>query len=84
MAELNKTKARQLTLYRFHAAGEVIFEAEKYGHFGEFLPHAYFLFFLISNKDIYSRTLPYAENHKAERKVQRERERKKKKERKGN
>ena len=54
MAELNKTKARQLTLYRFHAAGEVIFEAEKYGHFGEFLPHAYFLFFLISNKDIYS------------------------------
>ena len=27
-------------------------------------------FFLISNKDIYSRTLPYAEKHKAERKIQ--------------
>ena len=42
MAELNKSKARQLTLYGFHVVGEVIFEAEKYGHFGEFLPHAYF------------------------------------------
>ena len=30
-------------------------------------------FFLISNKDVYSRTLPYAEKHKAERKKQRER-----------
>ena len=28
MAELNKTKARKLTLYGFHVAGEVIFEAE--------------------------------------------------------
>ena len=82
MAELNKTKARQLTLYRFHAAGEVIFESEKYGHFGEFLPHAYFLFFLISNKDIYSRTLPYAEKHKVERKIQREKKEYKDKERK--
>ena len=40
------------------------------------------LFFLISNKDIYSRRLLYAEKHKEERKVQRERKRKKKKERK--
>ena len=39
-------------------------------------------FFLISNKDIYSRTLLYAEKHKVERKVQRERKRKMKKERK--
>ena len=28
---------------------------------------------MISNKDIYSRTLPYAKKHKAERKLQRER-----------
>ena len=41
-----------------------------------------FFFFLISNKYIYSRTLPYAEKHKAERKVKRERKRKKKKGRK--
>ena len=41
-----------------------------------------FFFFLISNKDIYSRRLLYAEKHKEERKVQRERKRKKKKERK--
>ena len=27
-------------------------------------------FFWISNKDIYSRTLPYAEKHKAARKIQ--------------
>ena len=39
----------------------------------------FFFFFLLSNKDIYSRTLPYAEKHKAERKIQRERKRKKKK-----
>ena len=41
-------------------------------------------FFLIGNKDLYSRTPPYAEKHKAERKIQREkkeckRERKEKK-----
>ena len=36
-------------------------------------------FFFISNKDIYSRTLPYAEKHKAERKVQREKKEKKEK-----
>ena len=30
-------------------------------------------FFLIGNKDLYSRTLPYAKKHKAERKLQRER-----------
>ena len=30
----------------------------------------FFFFFLISNKDIYSRTLPYAEKHKAARKIQ--------------
>ena len=38
-----------------------------------------FFFFLISNKDIYSRTLPYAEKHKTERKVQREKKEKKEK-----
>ena len=32
-----------------------------------------YYFFLISNKDIYSRTLPYAEKHKVERKIQMER-----------
>ena len=37
------------------------------------------IFFLISNKDIYSRTLPYAEKHKAERKLQREKIKKKEK-----
>ena len=37
-----------------------------------------FFFFLISNNDIYSRTLPYAEKHKAERKIQREGKREKK------
>ena len=31
-----------------------------------------FFFFFISNKDAYSRTLPYAESHKAEKKLQRE------------
>ena len=31
---------------------------------------SFFLFFGISNKDIYSRTLPYAEKHKAARKIQ--------------
>ena len=30
----------------------------------------FFFFFWISNKDIYSRTLPYAEKHKAVRKIQ--------------
>ena len=39
----------------------------------------FFFIFLISNKDIYSRTLPYAEKHKAERKVQREKKEKKEK-----
>ena len=34
-----------------------------------------YYFFLISNKDIYSRTLPYAEKHKAERKIQGKRKR---------
>ena len=38
-----------------------------------------YYFFLISNKDIYSRTLPYAEKHKAERKLQREKIKKKEK-----
>ena len=43
-------------------------------------PHDYiYFFFLISNKDIYSRTLLYAENHKAERKLHREKIKKKKK-----
>ena len=53
-----------------------------FGHFsGAFFPfslfffwvshtHTWCVFFLISNKDIYSRTLPYAEKHKAERKIQ--------------
>ena len=41
-----------------------------------------FFFFLISNKDIHSRTLPYAEKHKAERKIQREKKEYKEKERK--
>ena len=53
-----------------------------FGHFsGAFFPflsfflgkshaHLVCIFFLISNKDIYSRTLPYAEKHKAERKIQ--------------
>ena len=36
-------------------------------------------FFFISNKDIYSKTLPYAENHKAERKIQREKKENKEK-----
>ena len=36
-------------------------------------------FFLISNKDIYSRTLPYAEKHKAEKKIQIEQIRKREK-----
>ena len=31
-----------------------------------------FFFFFISNKDVYSRTLPYAESHKVEKKLQRE------------
>ena len=39
----------------------------------------FFFFFLICNKDIYSRTLPYAEKHKVERKVQREKKEKKEK-----
>ena len=30
------------------------------------------VFFLIGNKDLYSRTLPYAEKHKVERKIQME------------
>ena len=34
---------------------------------------------MINNKDIYSRTLPYAEKHKAERKLQREKVKKKEK-----
>ena len=34
-----------------------------------------YYFFLISNKDIYSRTLPYAGRHKAERKIQGKRKR---------
>ena len=34
---------------------------------------------MISNKDIYSRTLPYAEKHNAERKLQREKIKKKEK-----
>ena len=41
-----------------------------------------YYFFLISNKDIYSRTLPYAEKHKAERKLKREKKEYKDKERK--
>ena len=40
------------------------------------------LFFLIGNKDIYSRTLPYAEKHKAARKIQREKKKYKDNERK--
>ena len=36
------------------------------------------LFFLIGNKDIYSRTLPYAEKHKAKRKLQKEKIKKEK------
>ena len=38
-----------------------------------------FFFFFISNKDIYSRTLPYAESHKAEKKIKREKIKKEKK-----
>ena len=34
---------------------------------------------MVSNKDIYSRTLPYAEKHNAERKVQREKKENKEK-----
>ena len=34
---------------------------------------------MISNKDIYSRTLPYAEKHKAERKIRKEKIRKREK-----
>ena len=37
------------------------------------------VFFLISNNDVYSRTLPYAEKHKAERKIQKEKIKKKEK-----
>jgi len=37
---------------------------------------------LIGNKDLYSRTLTYAEKHKAERKIQREKKEYKDKERK--
>ena len=40
------------------------------------------LFFWINNKDIYWRTLLYAEKHKAERKIQREKKEKKENERK--
>ena len=36
-------------------------------------------FFFISNNDIYSRPLPYAKNHRAERKLQRENKEKKEK-----
>ena len=36
-----------------------------------------FFFFLLSNNDIYSRTLPYAKKHGAERKLQREKKEKK-------
>ena len=39
-------------------------------------------FFYIGNKDIYSRTLPYAEKHKAVRKIQREKKKYKDNERK--
>ena len=41
-----------------------------------------FFFFFYSNKDIYSRTLPYAKKHKAERNIQREKKEYKDKERK--
>ena len=44
--------------------------------------HNDLLFFLIGNEDIYSRTLPYAEKHKAERKLKREKKEYKDKERK--
>ena len=39
-------------------------------------------FFFISNKDIYSRTLPYAEKHKAKRKLQKEKIKKEKRKKK--
>ena len=41
-----------------------------------------FFFFLIGNNDLYSRTLPYAEKHKAVRKIQREKKKFKDNERK--
>ena len=40
------------------------------------------IFFLIGNKELYSRTLPYAEKHKAERKIQRKKKECKDKEKK--
>ena len=39
----------------------------------------YLFIYFLSNKDIYSRTIPYAKKHKAERKVQREKKEKKEK-----
>ena len=42
----------------------------------------FFFFFLIGNKDLCSRTLPYAEKHKAERKIQRKKKECKDKEKK--
>ena len=42
----------------------------------------YLFIFLIGNNDLYSKTLPYAEKHKAEREIQREKKECKDKERK--